>query len=69
MCAAACVWAGVQRIVFAASTQAFTAILPGGPGFDISCAQVIAGSNAAVDVCGPELEAEALAAMRQAAPS
>lgn len=63
MCAAACVWAGVGRIVFAASTAAFTAVLPGGPHFGSSCAEVIASSDASIDVDGPLLEDEALDVM------
>ena len=68
MCAAACVWAGVARIVFAASTQGFTPILPGGPHFRLSCAEVVAATDAPVDVDGPVYEGPALQAMRAATP-
>lgn len=68
MCAAACVWAGVARIVFAASTAAFSAVLPDGPHFRLTCAQVLAASDAGVEVCGPVLEAEALAVMGLSRP-
>ncbi|MGW6032985.1 nucleoside deaminase [Gordonia terrae] len=63
MCAAACVWAGVGRIVFAASTAAFTAIIPDGPHFRLSCAEVIAAGDAGIVVDGPLLEEEALDVM------
>ncbi len=66
MCVAALVWAGVARIVFAASTQAFTPILPGGPQFDIGCAELIGRCDADIEVSGPVLEDEALEVMRAA---
>ena len=68
MCAAACVWAGVTRIVFAASTQGFTQVLPDGPHFALSCADLIASADAHVEVCGPVRELDALAVMRAATP-
>jgi tRNA(Arg) A34 adenosine deaminase TadA len=68
MCPAACVWAGVTRIVFAASTQGFAALLPDGPQFRLSCAEVIAATDEHVDVRGPVCEGPALAAMRAATP-
>ncbi|HLS78155.1 MAG TPA: nucleoside deaminase [Nocardia sp.] len=67
MCAAACVWAGVSRIVFAASTPAFSRILTAGPHFGLRCAEVVAASDAAVTVVGPVGELEALEVMRTAA--
>lgn len=63
MCAAACVWAGVGRIVFAASTAAFTEIIPDGPHFRSTCVEVIASSDAAIAVEGPLIEEEALRVM------
>lgn len=66
MCAAACVWAGIGRIVFAASTAAFSTILTDGPQFTLGCAQLVASSDAGVQVCGPADEDRALAAMRAA---
>lgn len=66
MCTAALVWAGVARIVFAASTQAFAPILPGGPQFDIGCAELIGRCDADIEVAGPMLEHAALAVMRAA---
>lgn len=66
MCTAALVWAGVARIVFAASTQAFTPILPGGPQFDIGCAELIGRCDADIEVIGPASESAALEVMRTA---
>jgi tRNA(Arg) A34 adenosine deaminase TadA len=68
MCAAACVWAGIARIVFAASTAGFSAVLPDGPHFLLSCAALIEHTDATVEVCGPVREHEALAVMRAATP-
>ncbi|MBI3223622.1 MAG: nucleoside deaminase [Mycolicibacterium cosmeticum] len=64
MCAAALVRAGVGRIVFAASTAAFASVLPGGPQFDIGCAELISRCNAGIAVDGPIHEDEAITAMR-----
>ncbi|WP_040795198.1 nucleoside deaminase [Nocardia higoensis] len=69
MCAAACVWAGVTRIVFAASTEAFSAILTDGPHFTLGCADLVAATDAEIDVTGPVHEQEALAAMRSSITS
>lgn len=67
MCATACVWAGVTRIVFAASTAAFAPVLPGGePSFGLSCAEAVATADVDVVVDGPVAEEAALAAMRAA---
>lgn len=66
MCAAALVWAGVRRIVFAASTAAFSAVLPGGPHFDIGCAELIERCDATIEVQGPVWEVETVEAMRVA---
>ena len=63
MCAAGCVWAGVGRIVFAASTAAFPAVIPDGPHFRLSCAEVIAAGGTGIVVDGPHLEVEALEMM------
>lgn len=68
MCAAALVWAGVGRIVFAASTEAFTPVLPGGPHFDIGCAELIGRCDAEIEVIGPAMEDDALEAMRAFGP-
>jgi tRNA(Arg) A34 adenosine deaminase TadA len=66
MCAAACVWAGVARIVFAASTEGFSAFLTDGPHFTIGCADLVKTTDAEVDVVGPISERDALCAMRSA---
>lgn len=66
MCAAACVWAGITRIVFAASTKGFTTILTDGPHFAISCADLIESTDAEIEVIGPTHEEAALNAMRSA---
>lgn len=61
MCAAAMVWAGVGRIVFAAAADDFGQILVGRPQFRLSCADVVASGADDIDVTGPHLGAEALA--------
>ncbi|MFF2082959.1 nucleoside deaminase [Nocardia sp. NPDC058176] len=67
MCAAAMVWAQVGRIVFAAEAAEFGQILPGGPRFVLTCAELVATSNVPVEVSGPHLGEEALAVFRAAA--
>lgn len=69
MCAAAMVWAQVGRIVFAAASAEFGQILPGGPSFALTCADLVATSNVPVQVSGPHLGEEALAVFRAAAAS
>lgn len=60
MCSAALVWAGVRRVVFAASGAEFSALLPG-PRFRLGCGDVIANSDHEIKIIGPALGAEALA--------
>ncbi|MFJ2668895.1 nucleoside deaminase [Nocardia fluminea] len=67
MCAAAMVWAGVARIVFAAAAAEFGPILPSDTTFGLTCAEVAASSNVTVEVSGPHLGEEALAVFRAAA--
>ncbi|MEV0335106.1 nucleoside deaminase [Nocardia sp. NPDC050717] len=67
MCSAAMVWAQVGRIVFAAAAAEFGQILPGGPSFTLTCAELVASSNVPVEVSGPHLGEEALAVFRAAA--
>ncbi|MEU3013634.1 nucleoside deaminase [Nocardia asteroides] len=67
MCAAAMVWAQVGRIVFAAAAAEFGQILPGGPSFALTCADLVATANVPVAVSGPHLGEEALAVFRAAA--
>ncbi|MGV8872013.1 MAG: nucleoside deaminase [Rhodococcus sp. (in: high G+C Gram-positive bacteria)] len=64
MCAAAMVWAGLARIVFAASEPAFSEILPAGTRFGLRCAEVVASAHVSITVDGPFLETEALEVMR-----
>ncbi|GAA4489267.1 nucleoside deaminase [Rhodococcus olei] len=65
MCAAAMVWAGVRRVVFAAAAAEFGDILSGGPRFALGCADVIASADAVVEVGGPYLGDEALEPFRR----
>lgn len=62
MCSAAIFWAGIGRVVYALSNDALIAMLPpdsSGPALDLSCRDVIAAGNRAIEVDGPALEAEA----------
>ncbi|MFD4182127.1 nucleoside deaminase [Rhodococcus sp. NPDC058514] len=65
MCSAAMVWAGVRRVVFAASSEEFGQILGGGPRFGLGCAEVIASADADIAVSGPHLGEEALDPFRR----
>lgn len=65
MCAAAMVWAGVRRVVFAAAAPDFGEILSGGPVFDLRCADVVRSANVGIEVDGPNLGAEALEPFRR----
>ena len=65
MCAGAMFWAGVRRVVWAAS-QPLMAQLMGGELLPARCAQVLAGSTPPVRVEGPLLEDEAAAVLRLA---
>ena len=65
MCAGALVWAGVRRIVFAASAADQAAAMFGhGPMFDLTCAALIATCPAEIDVSGPHLGDDALQVLR-----
>ena len=59
--------AGVGRIVFAAAAAEFGPILPGGPSFALTCAEVVASASVSVEVSGPHLGEEALVVFRAAA--
>jgi tRNA(adenine34) deaminase len=63
MCAGAMYWAGVRRIVFAASQPEIGATL-GGLLLPIRTAQTLAGASHPVQVEGPLLGGEALAVLR-----
>jgi tRNA(Arg) A34 adenosine deaminase TadA len=64
MCAAALVWAGVRRVVFAAATTEFGPLLPPGPSFATSCADVVALASEGPEVVGPVPVAGALEVFR-----
>ena len=66
MCAGAMFWAGIARVVYAASTPAIDAAL-GGPTLGARCADVLADASPHVRVEGPLLEAEAVAVLRPSA--
>lgn len=63
MCAGAMFWAGVARVVYAASTPQINAAL-GGSALTTRCAEVLAAASPPVRVDGPLLEAEAVAVLR-----
>lgn len=65
MCSAAMVWAGVRRVVFAASAAQFGDILSGGPRFGLGCADVIVSADAGIEVSGPHLGEVALDPFRR----
>jgi tRNA(adenine34) deaminase len=60
MCAGAMFWAGISRVVYAASTPAIDAAL-GGATLGARCAAVLANAAPAVRVEGPFLESVAVA--------
>ncbi|RZL32503.1 MAG: nucleoside deaminase [Rubrivivax sp.] len=62
MCAGAMFWAGVARVVFAASTPSINIAL-GGAALTARCADVLAGASPPVRVDGPLLEGEAVAVL------
>jgi tRNA(Arg) A34 adenosine deaminase TadA len=59
MCAGAIYWAGIRRVVFSCSQEAFAAIA--GKALDIPCREVLSYANHPMEVIGPVLESEALA--------
>ena len=61
MCSAAMVWAGITRVVYAASSADFSRILPDGPRFTLGCADVLDAASVEIQVSGPHLGDEALA--------
>jgi tRNA(Arg) A34 adenosine deaminase TadA len=66
MCAGAMFWAGISRIVYAASTPDIVAAF-GGASLPVRCADVLRSASRAVIVDGPVLGAEAVAVLREAA--
>lgn len=59
MCAGAMFWAGIERVVYAATTPDIEAAL-GGPSLPMRCADALAGAQPPVQVEGPLLREEAL---------
>jgi len=66
MCSGAMFWAGIRRVVYAASTQDIAAAL-GGDTLPIRSAQVYAGASPAVQVDGPLQAEAAIAVLREGA--
>lgn len=64
MCAGAMFWAGVARIVYAATADDIALAL-GDPTLPAPCAASLAGSNPVVSVEGPLLREEASAILRR----
>lgn len=62
MCAGAMFWAGISRVVYAATTPDIEAAL-GGPSLPMRCADALAGARPAVSVEGPMLRDEAVAVL------
>jgi tRNA(adenine34) deaminase len=65
MCSGAMFWAGIRRVVFAASQDDIAAAL-GGDTLPIRSAQVYAGATPAVQVDGPLLGSSAIEVLREA---
>lgn len=63
MCSGAMFWAGIARVVFGAPTPAMAALL-GDPTLPPRCAEVLAGASPAVEVVGPLLLEESMAALQ-----
>jgi len=62
MCAGAMFWAGIRRVVYAATTPDIEAAL-GGPSLPMRCADALAGARPEVRVDGPMLREEAVAVL------
>jgi tRNA(adenine34) deaminase len=59
MCSGAMFWAGIRRIVFAASTESIKRSL-GGPSLPITSAQTLANAVPSIEVNGPLMQFEAV---------
>jgi tRNA(adenine34) deaminase len=68
MCAAAMFWAGIARVVYAATTDDIIDAL-GPPFLKLRCAEVMSSADHAVQVDGPLLRDEAVAVLRAFAKS
>ncbi len=66
MCSGALYWAGIRRIVYAASNEVMNDLF-GGDQLPIQCAEVLAGASREVQVDGPLLADDAVAVLRDAA--
>ena len=66
MCSGALYWAGVRRIVYAASNEVMNDLF-GGDQLPMHCAEVLAAASRKVQVDGPLLADDALAVLREAA--
>ena len=66
MCSGALYWAGISRIVYAASNDAMNELF-GGDQLSIRCAEVLASASRRVQVDGPVLADAAVAVLREAA--
>lgn len=64
MCAGAMFWAGIRRVVYAATTPDIEAAL-GGPSLPMRCADALARAQPAVAVEGPLLREEAVTVLRR----
>jgi len=64
MCCGAMFWAGISKVVFAASTADIEAAL-GGPSLPIDSRSVLQGARPAVEVQGPFMADEAVAVLRR----
>jgi len=62
MCCGAMFWAGISKVVFAASTADIGMSL-GGPSLPIESRAVLAGANPAIEVEGPVMADEAVAVL------
>ena len=65
MCAGALYWAGIRRIVYAASNEVMNGLF-GGDQLPIHCAEVLAGASRTVRVDGPVLADAAVAVLQEA---
>ena len=65
MCSGGLFWAGVRRVVYAASNEVMAEMF-GGDRLPIGCAEVLAGASPPVRVDGPVLAEPALAVLRDA---